>query len=123
MVCLDALGAAVNGHVAGLLDDHGEKELERLGCDGASVRARRTGCIGGRGRGCTRETRRTDDDGGGLGDLADLLVLLHDALDARLAGGGRASSGARSKAAGGSRGRSPACARRSMGRHEEQGLW
>ena len=33
MVCLDALGAAVNGHVAGLLHDHGEEELERLRCD------------------------------------------------------------------------------------------
>ena len=38
MVCLDALGAAVNGHVAGLLDDHGEEELERLRYDGTIVR-------------------------------------------------------------------------------------
>lgn len=117
MVCLDALGAAVNGDVAGLLDDHGEEELERLRCDGRVS----TGYgRGGRGRACTggkgetkRRQTRTDDDGSGLRDLADLLVLLHDALDARLAGGGRARS--RAKAVGGSRGRSPACARQSMG--------
>lgn len=78
MVCLYPLGSPVQCDFASLVDDHGEEELQSFGYPGASIshsaatRAKRSYRV------------RTDDDGRGLRDFTDLLILLHDALDPRL---------------------------------------
>lgn len=83
VVCFNLLRAALSGDLGGLLDDHLEEHLKGLCCAPHTIVLHvlhEMGVI----------EELTDDDRRRLRDFADLLILLHDALDASLRGVRRA---------------------------------
>lgn len=87
MIRLDLFRAPFQRDLARLLDDHGKEQLEGFGCNVGTSWGVGEGREEGRSRCATRarnEGRRTYHDWGGLCDLADLFVLLHDLLYTRL---------------------------------------
>ena len=78
MVRFYPLGPSLQRDFARFIDDHGEEELQGFGCAECINKALLSGAPQ------SLADTLTDNDGGGLRDFSDLLVLLHDALDSRL---------------------------------------
>ena len=86
MVRFYPLGPSLQRDFARFIDDHGEEELQGFGCAECINKALLSGAPQ------SLADTLTDDDGSGLRDFSDLLVLLHDALDSRLKEKGKRKS-------------------------------